>query len=323
MKEKYEKVTDPAILAQLNKKSYQKVTDPEILRQLNGESTDSVPEEQEQGFLSKLPRNIAIGLMNLGRNVHNIPHDITESTENALQGIGKNFENFGSKFPMGNKNPNFLSSHLPNDTYDYAQVFGNTGTPTLMDELIQKGVEHAPELYGGGMLLRQGLRRFPLTQRMASRQLREAERLINEYGNAHLPLSEESLAAARPFLPQTHASREMLEGSRAGNYGQSFATQSQVGHHARNLAKSPLAAERLQAPVATELKQTMLNELETGLRRHGLNEVADLVRGGIHDYRTYKRIQDAIRPYIKPLGIPASFLALLGVGYKVGKKYLD
>ncbi len=45
------------------------------------DNLDALPEEP--GFLSKLPRNIAIGLTHLGRNVHNLPHDITKGVESG------------------------------------------------------------------------------------------------------------------------------------------------------------------------------------------------------------------------------------------------
>lgn len=67
------KVTDPAILRQLNSK---KVTDPSLLAQLNGEE----PEDTEN-LLQKVVRyglkDPAIGVLNMGREFANLPHKLS------------------------------------------------------------------------------------------------------------------------------------------------------------------------------------------------------------------------------------------------------
>lgn len=280
--------------------------------------------EDEEGFLSKLPRNILIGLTHLGRNVHNLPHDIAQGLEHGTAGLSQTINQAWNpeekNMPSENKQKK-LSEYLPYDPQSYADVFGQKGEGTLMDEIIQKGIEHAPEIATGRALLRAGLRRMPITRRGASRQLREAERLINERGIANFEMNNPLLQETLPFLPRTHATAEMIQGIMQGEYRPAFALQSQIGHHARNLAKSSLASERdLLAPQARELKQHILHEMEQALRGTGHHEEADLLRGGINDYRRYMQFRERVLPILKKLSIPTTGLALLGFGVTKGKK---
>lgn len=291
---------------------------------------DEMPVSEEESFLGKLPRNITIGLANLGHSTLNSPHDIAKSVEGIgsyIQGLGGNFRDY-LHLPRGNLKPYIntewkISDLIPTQQeYDFASMLGQKGDGTLMDKILQKGIEHAPDIAGASTLIRSGLRAFPLTQRGAARQLRSADQLIAERGIAGLPISEQSIEEAIPFFPRTHATREMIEGSRAGDYRPSFGLQSQVGHHERNLRKSPLASERLLAPQARELKQTMLKEIGDSLRAQGHHDVADLLSGGINDYRRYIRMRENVFPVLKKIGVPTTALALLGLGYKGGRKLL-
>jgi hypothetical protein len=290
-----------------------------------GEYLDSLPDQK--GFWSKLPRNILIGLTHAGRNLHNLPHDLVKSAENSVVSFGNQLnkslplpKDFQEKLDSRPKHRQFkLSEHLPNDTESYADVFGQQGDGTLTDNVIQKGFEYSPEILGGAAALRAGLRKFPVTQRGSSRQLRDAEKLINNRGinnfQMNLPLLQETV----PFLPKTHATGEMFKGIMNGEYGPAFALQSQVGKHARDLAKSPLASERLIAPKARELKQMILHEMEQALRGTGHHKEADLLRGGIEDYAKYMKFKEKAWPILKKLGIPTSGLAVLGIGTRKGR----
>lgn len=289
-----------------------------------GAYLDNLPEPE--GFWSKLPRNILIGLTHAARNLHNLPHDLVQSAENAGESFGNkiNFplpKEVQEKLDSMPKHKQFkLSEHLPNDTESYADVFGQKGEGTLMDKVIQKGLEHAPEIAGAAGLVRQGLRRFPVTQRGAARQLREAERLINQRGINNFQMNYPLLHEATNFLPRTHATGEMLQGIMNGEYAPAFALQSQVGHHARNLANSPLAAERLLAPQARELRQHILHEMEQALRGTGHHQEAELLRGGLNDYRSYMQFRERVLPVLKILGVPTSGLAVLGLGTRKGRR---
>jgi outer membrane lipoprotein SlyB len=109
---KLKKVTDPALLAELNEslpKNVKKVTDPALLAELN-------EEPQEQGFFRKLLPNIHAGLLEGARGIGNIPHLL----------------------------------HLPNAPYfeptDFSKMTGITGPETLSDKLIQGLAQFAPSI---------------------------------------------------------------------------------------------------------------------------------------------------------------------------------
>jgi hypothetical protein len=277
-----------------------------------GAYLDSLPETG--GTLDKFKR-ILTGLTHAGRNLHNAPHDLVAGLENGLQGIGKTFNQLpGSEYMKQGKR---LSEYLPNDTNDYQDVYGLKGEGTLMDQLLQKGFEHAPELIGGAGVLRAGFRRLKGTH-----QLDRMRRLVTE-SEMGVRLPRELSDQARNFLPNTHATREMLNDAERGNFTSSFSTQSQMGHHQANLAKSPLASERLIAPEVGDLKQTMLNHYENVFRNAGRNDIADMMRSGINNYRRYKQFMNVAIPLAKKLKIPTSGLAVLGLGLYEGKKLLN
>lgn len=293
-----------------------------------GQSLESSLEMEEPDLSTHPLRDIMIGLTHAGRNLHNLPHDQVKSLEDIFSKLGSNFEGIvGPKFSEQRKEHKKISDYLPYDERDFGDIYGQKGEGNLLDKIIQGGVEHAPELATLGSLGRAALRRYPITQRMGGRRIRNAERIINELG-ANIPISEESIAAARPFLPNSHAAREMIQGSREGHYPSSFSLQSQVGHHERNLRSSPLASERLIAPEARDLKQTMLGEMESRLRsmehidpryRHA----ADELRGGINDYRQYVRFRDNVWPLLRNIGFPVTALGIAGFGIKKAMKTLS
>lgn len=293
----------------------------------HGEYLDNLPEPE--GFWHKLPRNILAGLANLGHSTLNLPHDLVQGVENAGESFGNSInkafplpKEIQEKLDLMPKHKQFkLSEHIPmQEEHDFANLLGQKGEGTLMDKIIQKGVEYAPEIASGRALIKTGLRKFPVTQKGAARQLKEAEKLVNQRGVNNFQMSYPLLQETAPFLPKTHATGEMIQGVINGEYKPAFALQSQIGQHARNLAKSPLASERLLAPQARELKQLILHEMEQALRGTGHHEIADLLKGGIEDYAKYMKFREKALPVLKKLGIPSTGLALLGLGTNKGKK---
>jgi hypothetical protein len=124
-------------------------------------------------------------------------------------------------------------------------------------------------------------------------------------------------------LPETDATEEMLQRAWAGEYKPVFSTQSQIGHHARELQKSILPADRLKSVRGHELKANILEDMGNQLRAQGYHEAADLLKGGISDFRKHKKIREAlssITPILKKIGYPTTALALLGVGYGAAKR---
>jgi hypothetical protein len=288
----------------------------------NGEYLDNLP--QPEG--SHPFRDIFIGLTHAGRNLHNFPHDVVQSFENAGKSFGNKINNslplpkeFQDKLDSMPKHEPFrLSEHLPYDPNSYADVFGQKGEGTLLDKIIQKGTEHAPELIGGGGLLRGGVRRLKGTH-----QLDRVRRSMNGRNIPGLAYPEHVIEEARNYMPRSHAVNEMINQAESGQYDPLMSMQSQVGYHQRNLTRSPLAAERLLAPRAGELKQVMLRHLQDVMRTHGLHNEADLLARGVNNYRVYKQVQNAVLPVLKKVGIPTSILAAIGFGYKKAKKILN
>lgn len=275
-----------------------------------GSYLDNLP--KEEGFLSKLPRNIVTGLVHMGRNLHNSPHDIAELADTSVKGIGSLLG-----FPEQAAKHANLAQYFPSDTQSYADVFGQKGEGTLMDNLIQKGIEHAPEIAGGASLLRGGFRRLKGTH-----QLDQVADAIRNRGLSHFDLPPEMIEQARNYLPPSHATREAIAASNRGNYPSSFSIQSQVGQHQRNLASSILPNDRLLSPAVGDLKQSMLSHLGNTLRATGMHEEADLLSQGINNYRQYIQVKNAIMPVFKKLGLPATALAAIGFGYKKAKEVL-
>lgn len=272
---------------------------------------DDLPES----FMSKLPRNIGAGLAQLGHSTINAPHDLVQLFERQLQSMGGKLR---EEMPgPATRRPEYasISSHIPQQQeYNFAEMLGQKGGGTFSDRLIQKGVEHSPELIGVLGLARAGMKALPpLTQRGAARKLAQAEQGSQ---GANIALDPELIEQARRFLPNTRATEEMLARSAQGEYAPSFSTQSQIGHHERALRKSPLAAERLQVAEAQELKKFMLSDMEAQLRNQGYHKEADLLRGGINDYRRYIHVRDKVYPVLKKLGIPTGGLTIAGLGLK-------
>ncbi len=298
------KVTDPALLDQLEGR---RVKDPNVLDQLNDENPtedagaylDNLP--KPEGFWSKLPRNILIGLTHAGRNLHNAPHDIVQQFEHATS-----FENpldkiLEEKYGIKQKPSKPLSEYLPNDTQDYSDVFGmNKDSKTLIDKLIQGGVEHAPEIIGAGGLMRGGFRRL-----IGTHNIERVRRAANNSG-LHFGYTPETIQQSRRFLPPSIATDEMLEATEAGGFNAAFSTQSQIGHHQRTLARSPLAAEQRRAPMAGDLKKNMLGQLYNILEQGGLPNEAAMLQRGINSYSQYMQIRNAVVPVLKKSRNPSN-----------------
>lgn len=272
--------------------------DPSQLTPIGGGSSLPKPEGSHPF------RDVLIGLTHLGRNLHNLPHDLSKLAEWPAEKIAG---------PL--KHP--LSSYLPYDPESYADVFGQKGKGTLLDRMIQGSVEHAPELIGGAGLLRGGLRRL-----IGTHQLDIARDAARQMPGA-FSYPPEMIGQARRYMPLGEATEDMLQAARSGEYNAAFDTQSQVGHHQRALERSPLRAEQRRAPLAGDLKRNMLNHLEGVFRNEGMHEEADMLRQGINNFRRYAQVRDAALPLLKKYGIPTTILTALGFGIKKGINLLS
>ncbi len=267
----------------------------------NGAYLDSL--SNGGGFWKNLPRDIAIGLTHLGRNTANLPHDISKLAEWPAEKL------FG---PL--KHP--LSSYLPYDTENYGDVFGQKGEPTMLSNLIQQGIAHAPDIVGGAGLVRGGARRL-----MGTHYIDQVRRFARENPNLNFSYTPQTVQQAERFLPRSIASNEMIEASNAGGFNPSFSMQSQIGHHQRTLERSPLAAEQRRAPQAGDLKQNMLGQLYNVLEGAGFPNEAATLRRGINNYRQYRQVMNAVVPILKQLKIPTTILSALGLGVVGAKKF--
>ncbi len=305
-----------------------------------GEFLDNLP--GGESFLSKLPRNIASGLAMLGHRATNLPYETAKEVQSLSEPFGQiqkqyfhavipkqqsYLEQTVNKFnkehnvPESSKNQGWGLNveNIPHQQeYNYPQLFGQEGEGTIMDRLIQKGIENSPEIIGGAGLLRGGFRRLKGTH-----QLDKLEKLIKEKGISGFNYPKEMINESKKFLPKTESTKELINQVNKGQYKPAFNLQSQVGHHQRKLLKSPLASENsIMAPKAGELKQNMLGHLENVLRSANLTEEADLLKTGIKNYRQYKKVMNAAMPVIKYLGIPTTILTGLGFLYNKGKNAL-
>lgn len=342
-------VTNPSLLAELegNEPSGQAantpkygapVTDPALLKQLESDDNpantgatvnniedtgaylDTLP--QGEGFFHKLPRNILIGLAGLGHSTLNLPHDLAQNAQDRLQELSKNID---ANLPASVRNsPAFntkidVASLIPKqDDYDFAGMLGQKGDSTLMDSLIQGGVKYLPEILGGKALLTGGWRRL-----IGTHDLDAVRDAVQKFGGNNFSYSPNVINEAKNYLPKTEATRQLFASSQKGEYPASMAMRSQLGRHQNNLANSPLAAERLLAPQVSDLRKTMLTQLQDALRGQGMHVEADMLHNGIRNYAQYMRVKNAVMPVIKKLGIPTSIAAAIGFGYTKGKNMVN
>lgn len=272
-----------------------------------GAYLDAMPDEEV--FFHKLPRNIATGLAHIGRGLHNLPHDVAEGIDVVGSGIGRMF---GAP-ELQDKNSN-IADYFPNDTTNYANVFGQKGEGTLMDNLIQKGIEYAPEIAGGKALLKSGIRRLK-----GAHHLDEVRKAVKNKGLSNFQYPKEMVKEAKKYLPKGEASGQMIKDMMEGKYNPAFDMQSQIGLHKRALEKSLIPADRLLAPKLGDLKQNMLNHLGNVLRKNELHEEADMLKTGIKKYSDYKKFMEKAGPVLKYAGIPVTAIT----GFDYAKKKIE
>lgn len=252
---------------------------------------DAAPfEDNQESAWKRIPRDVLIGLTHAGRNLHNLPHDLSALAEWPIEKIrGKPFQN-----------P--LSSYLPNDTQNYADIWGQKGQGTQADNLIQKGVEYAPDIIGGANALR-SLKLLPyLTRRGASKSLAKAKALAKGRNIGTLNVNPELVEDAAQFLPKTSAYKNMLEGAGHGDYNELFKLQSDLGKHSSDYARSLFsAAERSHGRAGMATRNKLLSDMHKGLQDLGHEDISALLKKGQDEYRRYAKF----KPYRNALGVAA------------------
>lgn len=295
---------------------------------LNSEEVKSP--KKDESVSSWLPKDILVGLMGLGKNLGEYGlagvkgveslGKIGQKAMNQLPGPHPSMQS--PEVPYSEQGKQLLNRVIPED---YAERYGPQDQG-LLDAMIQGGITHAPEIYGGARLVGAGIRALPhFTQRGAARRLNLAR---GQFEQRLPPVHQDQELAnlmdrASPYLDRTQATQRMLQDARGGGYEPLFSTASQLGHESRSLQRSPLASERRIFREPQEARQDILSRLERHARFHGEDEAADLLRNGINDYRRYVRFRDNVVPVLKKIGVPTSVVAALTVGYKGAKKLIN
>lgn len=248
-------------------------------------------ESQEESFLHKLPRNILIGLTHAGRGLHNLPHDIASGVDYVGSGIGRAL---GAK-EFQNGQSSHIADYLPYDTQNYADVFGQKGQGTTADNMIQKGVEYAPDVIGGANALRRiGL--LPhLTQRGASRRLRNARQLGIDQNMGNLDIDPHLIEDMRQYQPaNTLPFRNQMDAAHTGNYQALFDLQSEVGREAASRARTLFSpAQRSHGRAGLQARNDLIEDMHRDMQLKGHHNVSNEFRQGQEDYRRFARF----RPY--------------------------
>jgi hypothetical protein len=259
-------------------------------------------ESQEEGFFHKLPRNVLIGLTHAGRGLHNLPHDIAHLGDVVGSKIGRML---GA--PELQDKDSDLASYLPYDTENYADVFGQKGQGTPADNLIQKGIEFAPDIIGGVNALR-SLKLLPhLTRRGASQSLAKARQMGKSKNIAPLDVNPDLIEDTRQFFPNTTPYRNLIDEAGYGDYNRLFDLQSDLGKHAGGLSKDWFSkANRAHGKAGLQVRGNILNEMKDSLRKEGHGDIADLLTKGQDEYRRYMKF----KPYRNAIGLAAGAYAL-------------
>lgn len=265
---------------------------------------DVVPyEAEEESFLHKLPRNILTGLTHAGRGLHNLPHDIASGVDYVGSGIGRAL---GAK-EFQNGQSSHLADYLPYDEHNYADVLGQKGTGTTLDNILQKGVEIAPDVIGGVNALR-SLKILPyLTRKGASKNIVKAREIGKSRNMGPLEVNPDLIEDTRQFLPNTTPYRNLIDEAGYGDYNKLFSLQSDVGKHAGGMSKDWFSkANRAHGRAGLEVRENILNEMKNSMRQQGHGDIADLLTKGQDEYRRYMKF----KPYRNALGVAAGAYAL-------------
>ncbi len=168
--------------------------------------------QPDERFLDKLPRNIVAGLAQGGHELLNTPHNLVNNLEQQGQQFGQSInkalplEKYGVKLPQTNIS---VANSIPyQEEHNFAQMLGQKGEPTWADTAIQKGAQYAPETLLGIKAIKDVLPH--LTQKSASRSLREAYQLGIDRDMNALNVNPESIEDLRQFLPNTTPYRNLV-----------------------------------------------------------------------------------------------------------------
>lgn len=274
--------------------------DPPVSAASKGLSKWSYAEEQKpETFLQKLPRNVGAGLANLGHSIINAPHDIAQNFNNQNQEWQKALNEKGlSNFNIPRVNFDLANAIPHQKDYNFAEMLGQKGEPTLSDSIVQKGIQYSPEILGGANVVKN---LFPyLTRKGASRTLAEARKLAAERNIAPIEVDSELIKDAAQFLPKTTPYKNALKDAQTGDYNALFKLQSDLGRHAGDYAGSKFsAAERSHGKAGMATRNALLDEIHKGLQSQGHHDISNLLRLGQKEYARYMRFKPLRNKIIK------------------------
>jgi len=245
-------------------------------------------EDNQESAWKRIPRDVLTGLTHAGRNLHNLPHDIASGADYIGSGIGRAL---GAK-EFQNGQSSHLADYLPYDPQSYADVFGQKGQGTTADNLIQKGVEFAPDVIGGLNALR-SLKLLPhLTRKGASKNIVKARESGKSRNMGPLDVNPELIEDTRQFLPNTTPYRNLIDDAGYGDYNKLFSLQSDLGKHAGGMSKDWFSkANRAHGRAGLEVRGNILNEMKNSMRQQGHGDIADLLTKGQDEYRRYMKFK--------------------------------
>lgn len=172
-------------------------------------------DDHQESAWKRIPRDVLIGLTHAGRNLHNLPHDIASGIDYVGSGIGRML---GAK-EFQNGQSSHLADYLPYDAQNYAETWGQKGAGTTLDNVLQKGVEIAPDVIGGVNALR-SLKILPhLTRKGASKNLRLAQKKMESLNTPF----EDEIVNLYHGKPSASANRILNEGLSSPKYSQEYA----------------------------------------------------------------------------------------------------
>jgi hypothetical protein len=249
------------------------------------------PEEEKEQFLAPkkeglgttLPRDILIGLLNQRQNFVNMPHDIVQNIEKTGQGINKGIDEAFGLDKLNLRGPEYkISDYLPSEQNDFAKLMGQNGTPNTGSWLIQKGVEHAPEILSLASLMRS----LPVTSRTIMTKMSKHKKLaLNEakqdYGQLFNEAAQQGITHAIPPV-DILKNRKLINQNSSSKYHRLYNdflqnptlenahwAQSELGSLERHLTQlesrtglTPIQQKTLKAVKDTrdKIKQSMFNK---------------------------------------------------------------
>ncbi len=270
---------------------------PPVQQQPMESDWSAVPyEDNQESAWKRIPRDVLIGLTHAGRNLHNLPHDIASGVDYLGSGIGRMFG--APEFQNGKTS--HLANYLPYDTENYSHVLGQKGEGSQLDNLLQKGVEYAPDVIGGLNALR-GLKILPhLTRKGASKNIVKARELGKNRNIGPLDVNPDLIEDTRQFLPNTTPYRNLIDEAGYGDYNRLFDLQSDLGKHAGGMSKDWFSkANRAHGKAGLEVRSNIIKEMKDSLRKGGHGDIADLLTKGQEEYRRYMKF----KPYRNAIGV--------------------